>query len=76
MTKKQIELYNFIKDFALRNNYVPSYDEIIKQSGIYKSKDSISQAMHFLQDNGFVSLKTYKKRRLYTIKGIKYVEAG
>lgn len=75
MTKKQIELYTFIKDFALKNNYMPSYDEIISQSGIYKSKNSISKAMHTLQDSGFVTFKNCKKRRVYTLKGVKMVEA-
>lgn len=75
MTKKQIKIYEFVKKFALEHNYMPSYDEIIKKSGIYKSKQSIHEAMVALQDNGYIKFTPSKgKGRSYTIKGIKMVE--
>lgn len=74
MTKKQVELYEFIKEFALANNFVPSFNDIIKQSKIYKSKASVHDAMVVLEDNGFISYPRTKASRNYVVKGLKIVE--
>lgn len=74
MTTKQIKVYEFIKSFALEHNYAPTYEEIVKKSGIYKSKQSVHEAMNALAENGYVTICPGGKNRAYSIKGLQFVE--
>ena len=56
LTKKQLLVFNFVKNFVIKNKYSPSYEEIAKGLG-YKSKSAIHSIIINLHSRGWINRK-------------------
>lgn len=72
VSKRQMDVYNFIKAFMLKNNVTPSIREIAEGLGI-NSVSPVHYHMKGLINAGLVIPYGDKSIR-YSIKGIKMVE--
>ena len=53
LTKKQLLLYDFIKDFTEKNNYSPTYREIMAGMGL-KSVSAVAEHVDNLVEKGVI----------------------
>ena len=69
LTKREREVYEYIKDFIRQNGITPSMRDIGRGMNI----SYVSAASHFnsLVDKGYIKQIT---RNGYTVKGMKYVD--
>lgn len=73
LTKKQQRVYDFIKEFMLKNNVTPSTREIAKGVGL-SSLSTVNTYMKALRKAGAVIPYNEDSIR-YSVEGIKMVEA-
>lgn len=67
MTKREAEVYNFIKNFIAENHYSPSVREIAL--GIYSnSLHHIHDVLYRLRDKGYINFKPKTPRTITIIK--------
>lgn len=67
MTKREAEVYNFIKNFISENHYSPTVREIAR--GIYSnSLHNIHDILNRLKDKGFIDFKNKLPRTITIIK--------
>lgn len=69
MTKKQLEVYNNIKNFIKENSYPPTVRELCKLIGI-KSSSSVQAHLYKLKNKGFITWEEGKTRTLKIIKEV------
>ena len=67
ITKQQLKLLNFIKDYINKNTISPSYDEMKEAIGL-KSKCGISARIDQLQQRGWLKKLPGKSRSIQIIK--------
>lgn len=72
VSKRDQEVYNFIKAFVLKNNLVPSFREIAEGVNL-KSISSVNYHMKSLIKAGYIIPYEEKSIR-YSVKGLKVVE--
>ena len=72
LTKKQQEVYDFIKSYALENDVPPTVREIMEGVGL-KSTSSIHFYMDMLMKKGYI-VKVNKYSKWYRIVGLHYTE--
>lgn len=65
LTKKQLQLYNFIKNYIEENKISPSYDEMKKFLNL-KSKSGIFHYLNSIEKLGYIR-KINKKSRIVEI---------
>ena len=65
LTKKQLQLYNFIKNYIEENKISPSYDEMKKFLNL-KSKSDIFRYLNSIEKLGYIR-KINKKSRIVEI---------
>ena len=63
ITKKQRELFNFIKDYINKNNMAPSYEEMKEGTGC-TTKCTIFTKINQLQDRGWITKLPGKSRSI------------
>ena len=63
ITKKQRELFNFIKDYINKNNMAPSYEEMKEGTGC-TTKCTIFTKINQLQDRGWITKLPGKNRSI------------
>ena len=63
LTKKQLEVFNFIKNFINKNKYSPSYEEIKIALG-YKSKSAIHNVIVNLDNRGWINRRIHAGRSI------------
>jgi len=63
ITKKQMELFNFIKDYINKNNMAPSYEEMKEGTGC-TTKCTIFTKINQLQDRGWITKLPGKSRSI------------
>ena len=63
LTKKQSELYNFLKDKIKKTNVSPSFEEMKIAMGL-KSKSGIQRLVNGLIERGFIEKENNKKRAI------------
>ena len=67
---REKEIYDFIIDFALKNNYLPSFRDIGDAIGL-QSTSSIFGYVDGLRYKGYITQEPGSKR--YSVKGLRYV---
>ena len=67
---REKEIYDFIIDFALKNNYLPSFRDIGDAIGL-QSLSSIFHYVDGLRVKGYITQEPGSKR--YSVKGLRYV---
>ena len=67
---REKEIYDFIIDFALKNNYLPSFRDIGEAVGL-QSLSSIFHYVDGLRVKGYITQEPGSKR--YSVKGLRYV---
>ena len=67
LTKKQVELLNYITSFIKTNKISPSYDEMRNNLNL-KSKSGIHRLISALEERGFIKRLAHKARALEVIK--------
>jgi len=63
LTKKQLLIFNFIKDFIIEHKYSPSYEEMQIALG-YKSKSAIHSLVINLHRRGWINRKIHGGRSI------------
>jgi len=66
ITKKQRDLFNFIKDYIDKNNMAPSYEEMKEGTGC-ATKCTIFTKINQLQDRGWITKLPGKSRSITII---------
>ena len=66
ITKKQRDLFNFIKDYIDKNNMAPSYEEMKKGTG-GSTKCTIFTKVNQLQERGWITKLPGKNRSITII---------
>ena len=72
LTKRQLEVYNFIKDFMLKNGVTPTIREISAGVGLRSSSVAYLHYSKLIDKGLIVPFGENTKR--FTVKGLKYVE--
>ncbi len=72
ISKKDQEIFDFIKSFVLKNNIIPSFREIADGTNL-KSVSSVNYHMRSLIDAGLIIPYGENSIR-YSVKGLKVVE--
>jgi len=67
ITKKQLKLFNFLKDYIKKNITSPSYDEMMVALDL-NSKCTISAKLKQLEQRGWIRKLPGKNRSLQIIK--------
>jgi len=67
LTLKQLECYNFIKNYIAKKIISPSYNEIKEAVGL-QSKSSVNAYIKNLEERGYVKRIPGKARSLVLIK--------
>ena len=67
ITKKQRDLFNFIKDYIDKNNMAPSYEEMKEGTGC-TTKCTIFTKINQLQDRGWITKLPGKNRSITIVK--------
>ena len=70
---REKEIYDFIIDFALKNNYLPSFRDIGDAIGL-QSTSSIFGYVDGLRYKGYITQEPGSKR--YSVKGLRYVKTN
>lgn len=68
LTKSQKELLDFIRAYAAKNGYAPSYDEMKDALGL-NSKSGIHRMVHALAERGHIALSANRARSIEIISG-------
>jgi SOS-response transcriptional repressor LexA len=63
ITKKQLKLFNFLKDYIKKNITSPSYDEMMVALGL-NSKCTISAKLKQLEERGWIEKMNGKNRSI------------
>lgn len=63
LTKKQHEVYTYIKEYTLKNGYAPTQREIKDAFGL-KSFGSVQRYLKYLKDGGYLTQDWNSKRGL------------
>jgi SOS-response transcriptional repressor LexA len=63
ITKKQMDLFNFIKNYMDKNNVAPSYEEMKKGTGV-STKCTIFTKINQLQERGWITKLPGKNRSI------------
>ena len=71
LKSKEKEIYQFITDFALKNNYLPSIREIGDGVNL-KSTSSVFAYLEDMQSKGYIKREWSSTR--YSVKGLRYVK--
>ena len=66
ITQKQMDLFNFIKDYMDKNNMAPSYEEMKKGTG-GSTKCTIFTKINQLQERGWITKLPGKNRSITII---------
>jgi len=66
ITKKQMDLFNFIKDYIDKNNMAPSYEEMKTGTGCL-TKCTIFTKINQLQERGWITKLPGKNRSITII---------
>jgi SOS-response transcriptional repressor LexA len=66
ITKKQLKLFNFLKDYIKKNITSPSYDEMMVALGL-NSKCTISAKLKQLEERGWIEKMNGKNRSIRVI---------
>jgi repressor LexA len=67
LTAKQLKLFQFIKNYIVKNTISPSYDEIKEAVGL-KSRNSINVYVTNLESRGWLKRIPGKARSIQIIK--------
>ena len=67
ITKKQLKLFNFLKDYIKKNITSPSYDEMMVALGL-NSKCTISAKLKQLEERGWIEKMNGKNRSIRVIE--------
>jgi SOS-response transcriptional repressor LexA len=67
LTKRQLQLYTFLKTYSKENNIMPSFENI----KTYMKMGSKSQAFQML---GYLEYKGYIKKKYAQARGIKIIK--
>lgn len=67
VTKQQLKLFNFVKDYINKNTISPSYDEMTAALGLV-SKCGIAAKIIQLQERGWITKLPGKNRSIQIIK--------
>ena len=67
LTARQLKLFKFIKNYIVKNNISPSYEEMKVAIGL-KSKCSISKRIEQLKDRGWITKLHGKSRSIKILK--------
>ncbi len=68
---REKEIYQFIKQYALQNGFMPTIREICEGVGL-KSTSSVFHYMSDMQSKGYIIRHPDAVR--YSVKGIRYIE--
>ncbi|WP_421565587.1 LexA family protein [Ochrobactrum sp. EDr1-4] len=68
ITPKQKEAFDFIREFMAKNEYAPSYIEIMEALGL-QSKSGVHRLLHSLQERGLIKLRPNRSRAIEIPKG-------
>jgi repressor LexA len=63
VTKKQLELFNFIKNYIIKNTISPSFEEMKNAVGL-NSKCTVSARLKQLEERGWIEKKIGKNRSI------------
>ena len=74
LTKRQRQLYDLIGDYTLRNNCVPTYEEMAAMMGL-KSKGNITTMLNSMERRGALTrlpnhARAIKLRPLSSVMGV------
>lgn len=72
-TTKELEMYTYIKSYALQKGYLPSIRDIAEGLG-YKSTATVHIRMQKLEYKGYIVLSEAHEPRAYRVKGLRYMD--
>lgn len=68
LTQRQLQLLNFIQDYAREHNVSPSFEEM-RSALRLKSKSGIHRLIQGLEERGYIRRLAYRARALEVVKG-------
>ena len=69
LTRKQKELYDYLKDYIFKNEISPSFEEM-KEAVNLKSKSGIHRLINSLEERGFIKRIKHKARAMEITKNL------
>lgn len=63
LTKKQLEMFRFLKAFYKKKGYMPSYIEIKGETGI-RSNSNVHRYLRCLQERGVIKVMSRRARAI------------
>ena len=67
LTKRQYQLFKFLKSYSKENKVMPSFDEMMKHMNI-KSKSNIFQMLGYIEWKGYIKKHPFQARAIQIIK--------
>jgi len=67
LTKKQYKLYSFLKTYAKKNKFMPTFDDMRTYMGI-KSKSGIFNLLSYMEWKGYIKRHPAHARAIQIIK--------
>ena len=67
LTKKQYKLYSFLKTYAKKNKFMPTFDDMRTYKGV-KSKSGIFNLLCYMEWKGYIKRHPAHARAIQIIK--------
>lgn len=67
LTKRQHQLFTFLKKYAKKNKVMPSFEEMMKHMNV-KSKSNIFQMLGYIEWKGYIKKHPFQARAIEIIK--------
>lgn len=67
LTKRQYQLFKFLKSYAKENKVMPSFEEMMEHMNI-KSKSGIFQMLGYIEWKGYIKKHPFQARAIQIIR--------
>lgn len=67
LTKRQYQLFTFLKDYSKKNKVMPSFEDIMKHMNM-KSKSSVFQMLGYIEWKGYIKKHPFQARAIQIVK--------
>lgn len=67
LTKRQYQLFTFLKDYSKENKVMPSFEDIMKHMNM-KSKSSVFQMLGYIEWKGYIKKHPFQARAIQIVK--------
>lgn len=67
LTKRQYQLFTFLKDYSKKNKVMPSFEDIMKHMNM-KSKSNVFQMLGYIEWKGYIKKHPFQARAIQIVK--------